>query len=97
MNNTIYIIIILVALAIIPLGYWIYRTGKVQVIQIDAAWKKHVERLQKQGIDTSYIKRTPEWEKSQQNDAKVYMAIGLIISTFVPALIIGMVVLAILF
>ena len=48
----------------------LYQTVKMQR-HPDAEWKKHVKRLRTQGIDPSYIKRSPEWEASLQRQIMV--------------------------
>lgn len=89
-NYTTLNFIVFLGLALIPLGYWIFRTGKTLSTRLDATWKKHVESLRAQGIDPSYIKRTPEWEHAQIKDAKIYMGIGIFVATIVPIIVIGL-------
>jgi hypothetical protein len=55
---------------------------------MDGAWKKHVNGLLAQGIDPSYIKRTPEWEALFYRQVKLFKYGGLFFGTIAPIFVI---------
>jgi hypothetical protein len=82
-----------VILACIGLGFLLY--GKHQKLKQhpNIEWKKHVNRLRSQGIDPSYIKRSPEWDRRQNKKIQVLKYWSIFLGIVIPiGLVIGLVI-----